>query len=180
MGMFFCVRQLVPSFMYRNVTSVSIAQRTKINELIFRLEFDFGKQGTWKNNFQIMMDDYTPQAILKKINLYKEDVLEQIGVLEDITYWANHERDVSFQEVLMHERPVLFNAFVHNKTLAVQIFAEGLHDLEIRWDITSPAKSFLVKLEEMQEIMRNHLAELDNLQLFDTVLNPQLEETKVA
>lgn len=169
MAMFFSERKLVPSFMYRNVVGLSLAQRTRANELIVRLEFDFCQQGVWKNNFSVMIENHTPQQVLKMIRNYQEDVLEQIGMLEDIADWAMGDRSEPFQEVLMHERPVLFNCYTRKDTLTMQIFAENLRDLEIKWDTTQHEQVFLNKLEEMATIMRNHLADLDKVQLFDAV-----------
>lgn len=180
MGMLFCARKLASTFMHRNVVCLSMAQITKPKELIFRLEFDFGKQGVWRNNLSIMSESVTPQEVLKQINIYKDDILEQIGVLEDIEYWALHEREEPFQEVLMHERPILFNGYVHNKTLHLQIFGEGMHDLKVSWDITTHEKAFLVKLEELREVMRGHLLDLDQIQLFDAVIAPQVKGTVAA
>lgn len=183
MASLFLQRKLAGSFTHRNVTILSVGTRTRLEELIFRLDFDFGKQGTWRNALVIEANSINTQKMLKQMREYQDDILEQIGLLEDLCHWVNQLEDVNtlvdpiyrnvhpdkfmFQETLMQEKPMLFNAFVHKETLVLQIFAEGLYDLEMRCDLSGRGgvRAFIEKMNELTTAMKDHLLAIEGVQL---------------
>lgn len=187
MAILFSTRKLLGAFNCRNVTFVSSAVRTNKDDLIFRLDFDFGKQGTWKNRLAIDAGHLSGQKVLEQIRAYQDDILAQIDMLEELERWAIeiervganmdplfrivHKDMFVFQRALMQEKPMLFNGFVRKETLVLQIFGEGLADLEIRSDTygRNGVTVFVEKLKEMRDSMRYHLMSIDTVQLVKAV-----------
>lgn len=187
MTVLFSTRKLLGTFNCRNVTFVSSAIRTSKDDLIFRLDFDFGKQGTWKNRLNIEASHLSGQKVLEQIRAYQDDILAQIDMLEELERWAIeiervgadmdplfrivHKDMFVFQRALLQERPMLFNGFVRKETLVLQIFGEGLADLEIRSDTygRNGVTVFVEKLKEMRDSMRYHLMSIDTVQLVKAV-----------
>lgn len=167
MANIFETRKLASSFIYRNVVFTSSAGISSKKLLQVTQNTDFGTMGMWSNNVRVDLDVESIEDTITILEHHEKDILEQIGVLEDIISWVKRGYKLNFQEVLMQHKPILFNALLINKTLTVQIFGEGMLDLEFRCDITAQrgTQTLINRLEEICSSMRGHLVDVATIPL---------------
>jgi hypothetical protein len=170
MAVIFSKRNLGQAFLNRNVVILSEAHRNRLGDLRFSTEFDFGKHGKWTNRIDIPHTQDIAH-FSKQLDLYRDELYEQIGVLEEIERWADSKKPSLFSHVLLQEKPMFFHASIRKDTLILQIFGEGLHDFEIRWDFNRAGEhnSFKQKLGELRKTFADHLRDIDGISMNDLV-----------
>jgi hypothetical protein len=171
MAVIFSKRHLSQTFLNRNVVILSEAHRNRLGDLRFSTEFDFGKHGKWLNRIDI---PHTQDIVhfTKQLDRYRDELYEQIGVLEEIERWAGMcDRMPAFNHVLYQDKPMFFHARVAKETLILQIFGEGLYDFEIRWDFNRAGEhnSFKQKLGELAKCFADHLRDIDGISMNELV-----------
>lgn len=170
MAVIFSDRKLAETFLNRNIVILSEAHRNRLGELRFSTEFDFGKHGKWTNRIDIQ---YTTDLVkfTTQLDQYRDELYEQIGVLEEIERWADMKKPSVFSHVLMQEKPMFFHAVIRKETLVLQVFGEGLHDFEIRWDMNRAGEhnSFKQKLGELRKTFVDHLRAIEGISMDELV-----------
>jgi hypothetical protein len=166
MATIFSDRKLAASFLNRNVILLSEAHRNKFGDLRFGTEFDFGKHGKWSNRIEI---PFTNDMLVfqKAIDAYQQNLYDQIGALEELERWATHNPTEKFSLFLDRDKVLFFHGFVVKETLIVQIFGEGLHDFEIRWDFNRAGEhsSLVQKLDELRKTLVEHLRAIEAINM---------------
>lgn len=166
MGTLFNSRKLSETLIHRNVVILSEGYRNSLNEVRFTLEFDFGAEGKWANRVIIpaAVNDF---SIARALSTYQDNLYEQINVLEDIEHWVAGGAQGTFSHFLEQDRPLFFYGSIRKNTLVVQIFGEGMYDLEIHWDMNRnpPINPLTQKLEELRSAFGEHLRAIEAIPL---------------
>lgn len=176
MSTIFSDRKLATSWLNRNIVILSEAHRNKLGDLRFGVEFDFGKHGKWVNRIDIpFTNDFL--AFNKALEAYQQNLYDQIGVLEELERWAITDPSEKFSHFLDRDKVLFFHGFVVKETLIIQIFGEGLHDFEIRWDFNRAGEhnSLRGKLGELRKALADHLRAIEAVEMNALLTQPQGE-----
>lgn len=167
MTVLFTDRFIARTFLHRNVIISSLGFVNRLHDVSFALAFDFGKQGVWGNNVVIEVSKTNSHGFISKLAAYHAEVKDQIQVLREIEEWAIAGCVKSYSKMLERKKPLLFHACMRKDVMVVQIFGEGMHDLELRYDIArnGDAQDGIVKLVELREAMETHLEEINKAPL---------------
>lgn len=167
MATIFSKRVIAESFIYRNVVMSSLAGISVKRVLMINQHFDFGTMGKWSNTTSVDLDINKLQEVNNLVKAHQDNILEQINVLEEFIRWVKLGYHGQFQEVLMQEKPLLFNGLMRGKTLVLQIFGEGLLDMELRCDFKNArgTATLIERVEELLQAFRNHLDDLAGISL---------------
>lgn len=163
----FTDRFIANTFLHRNVVVSSHGFVNRLRDVSFALAFDFGKQGVWGNQVTIEVSKTNSQGFIAKLAAYHSDVKEQIQVLREIEDWAIAGCEKPYNKMLEREKPLLFHACMRKEVMIVQIFGEGMHDLDFRYEQRrngSPEDS-VSKLVELRQAMEVHLEAINNAPL---------------
>lgn len=174
MPVLFSSRKLSASFPRRSVVMVSEGVVDRLNLLRLSLVLEFGQNGKWSNRTDISFTNDLV-AYKKALDHYQDEILEQINMLEELKRWAVKRPVEKFCEVLCQDKPLLFHGTLKGDVLIIQIFGEGLHDLEIRGDLHNhnPTNSLVARLDEMASAMRDHLHSIEAIPM-SVLVKPEL------
>ena len=163
----FTDRFIANTFLHRNVVVSSHGFVNRLRDVSFALAFDFGKQGIWGNQVTIEVSKTNSQGFINKLSAYHADVKEQIQVLREIEEWTLAGCEKPYSKMLEREKPLLFHACLRKDVMLVQIFGEGMYDLNFRYDVArnGSVEGSIVKLIELRQAMEVHLEAINNAPL---------------
>ena len=167
MAILFQTRQLVSAFSNRSVVAEASGIRAVNGDLIFKAYLSFGRSGSLGRQETIKTTGLTLLQVRANIMKYHDDLIEIIDVLENFRGWLESGATEDFNQVVVHDRPLLFNGIRRKRNMLFRIFGEGLYDLAIQLDESKNEahRVFLVKLLAITEFFRQHLRDLDSIKV---------------
>ena len=135
----------------------------------------FGIHGRMVRDTCIKLSRTDLLAVTKPLKEHENEILEIIDIFEQATAWAVNRYHLGeqgtklniglFNKVLMAESPLMVHGVHKGRSVTLQIYGEGLHDLEISLDCRTPNKKriFVTRMQEIIDNFRNHLLELEKL-----------------
>lgn len=135
----------------------------------------FGVHGRMVREHCVKLSATDLLSVTKSLKEHENEILEVIDIFEQAAAWAVNRFHLGeradkvnialFNKVLMAESPLMVHGVHKGRNISLQIYGEGLNDLEISLDCRSPNKKriFVSRMQEIIDNFRDHLLELENL-----------------
>ena len=160
-------KQLAVMFSGRNVVLESHAVKNKRDEIILNLCMDFCSQGAIRVHRIIHVKGRKLQTVISDIEKYQDEALELINIFENYKEWLTSNSDDKFIKAIYAGKPFMFVGHKTDKQVRLEIYGHGLFNLSLQFDHKdfSNICYFIDRIDELVDWVREHLSEIDNLQL---------------
>jgi len=164
MSKLFAKRDIVNTWVGRNIVSESAASLARNDDLILRVGLEFGANGKLLRKAIIPTSDLSVFEIFTRVGDFTKEIFDIIDILEEFLVWEKSDKKEMFSRVLCAENPLYFHAQATSSDIVLKIFGTGLHDLELKGSLRRVVEehSFAYRIESLANTFREFLADLDN------------------
>lgn len=164
MSKLFAKRNIVDTWVGRNIVSESAASLARNDDLILRVGLEFGANGKLLRKAIIPTSDLGIFEIFTRVGDFTKEIFDIIDILEEFLVWEKGDKKEMFSRVLCAESPLYFHGQVTSNDIVLKIFGTGLHDLELKGSVRRVVEehSFAYRVESLVNCFREFLNDLDN------------------